>query len=141
MEEEKKRKVEEESKEKVGTGGDQKEGSTAGYMQSDMLTFKRQDIPQDEARDTSKIFSKSPQYVPVYRPNIERGTLSSQERGKSGPGSHPRRPSGGTGVIYAELQLPRSSNNGSMRRGEQRRPKTQYAEITFQGRPLQTAEI
>lgn len=141
VEEEKKRKVEEENEEHVGTGGDQKEGSTTSYVQSDMLTFKRQDIPQDEARDTSKIFSKSPQYVPVYRPNQERGTAASQDRGMSGSGSHPRRPSGGAGVIYAELQLPRASNNGSMRRGEQRRPKTQYAEITFQGRPLQTAEI
>lgn len=49
-----------------------------------------------------------------------------------------------SGVIYAELQLPRASNNGSMRRSEPYRPppnKTQYAEITFQGRPLQTAEI
>lgn len=141
MEEEKKRKVEKE-KEQVGTGGDQKESSTTGYMQNDMLTFKRQDTPQDEARDNSKIFSKSPQqYVPVYRPNQERGTSASQDRGRSGPDSHARRPSGGPGVIYAELQLPRASNNGSMRRGEQRRPRTQYAEITFQGRPLQTAEI
>ncbi|KAK3881869.1 hypothetical protein Pcinc_013721 [Petrolisthes cinctipes] len=53
-----------------------------------------------------------------------------------------RKPS--SAVIYAELQLPRASNNGSMRRSEPyRHPsnKTQYAEITFQGRPLQTAEI
>ncbi|KAK4296415.1 hypothetical protein Pmani_031087, partial [Petrolisthes manimaculis] len=53
-----------------------------------------------------------------------------------------RKPS--SAVIYAELQLPRASNNGSMRRSEPyHHPsnKTQYAEITFQGRPLQTAEI
>ncbi|MPC46082.1 hypothetical protein E2C01_039791 [Portunus trituberculatus] len=129
----------EENEEQVGTGGDQKESNTTGFMQSDMLTFKRQDIPQDEARDTSKIFKKSPQYVPVYRPNPERGSSALQDRAKPSSGSHPRRPS--TGVIYAELQLPRASNNGSMRRGEQRRPKTQYAEITFQGHPLQTADI
>lgn len=136
--EEEKRKAEKEKEEQVGTGGDQKEGNT-GFMQSDMLTFKRQDIPQDEARDTSKIFKKSPQYVPVYRPNQERGSSTLQDRVKSGSDSHPPRPN--SGVIYAELQLPRASNNGSMRRGGQRRPKTQYAEITFQGHPLQTAEI
>lgn len=136
--EEEKRKAEKEKEEQVGKGGDQKEGNT-GFMQSDMLTFKRQDIPQDEARDTSKIFKKSPQYVPVYRPNQERGSSTLQDRVKSGSDSHPPRPN--SGVIYAELQLPRASNNGSMRRGGQRRPKTQYAEITFQGHPLQTAEI
>ena len=138
-EEKRKAEKEKEKEEQEGTGGDQKEGNTTGFMQSDMLTFKRQDIPQDEARDTSKIFKKSPKYVPVYRPNQERGSSAFQDRVKSGSGSQPRRPS--TGVIYAELQLPRASNNGSMRRGEQRRPKTQYAEITFQGHPLQTAEI
>ncbi|KAG0716419.1 Kin of IRRE-like protein 2 [Chionoecetes opilio] len=129
----------EEHEEQVGTRANKKKGNTTGFMQSDMLTFKRQDIPQDEARDTPKIFKKSPQYVPVYRQNQERGSSTSQDRVKTGPGSNPRRPS--PGVIYAELQLPRASNNGSMRRGGQRRPKTQYAEITFQGHPLQSAEI
>ena len=49
----------------------------------------------------------------------------------------------GSSIVYAELQLPASSNNGSMRRSSADRiaHKTQYAEISFQPQPLQTAEI
>ncbi|CAL4122567.1 unnamed protein product [Meganyctiphanes norvegica] len=49
----------------------------------------------------------------------------------------------GSSIVYAELQLPTSSNNGSMRRSnaDSIANKTQYAEISFQPQPLQTAEI
>ncbi|XP_066948051.1 irregular chiasm C-roughest protein-like isoform X2 [Macrobrachium rosenbergii] len=115
--------------------------------QGEMQTFKKQDDhhhphhhQQDEAKDTSKtmktapiLTTSTPPYVPVYQQH---------EKSKSAKtsGADPRP---GGGILYAELQLPRSSNNGSMRRGGNRhaQQKTQYAEITFQGRPLQTAEI
>ena len=35
-------------------------------------------------------------------------------------------------IIYADLQLPRASNNGSMRPSLNRGSPTEYAEISFQ---------
>ncbi|KAK7082857.1 hypothetical protein SK128_012645, partial [Halocaridina rubra] len=104
----------------------------------EMQTFKQKEDQRNEAGDIPKNF-RAPPYVPVYQENLER-TSSTYDKLNSG-GIHS---SLGGGIVYAELQLPKSSNHGSMRRGVRRpsRPqKTQYAEITFQGRPLQTAEI
>lgn len=107
--------------------------------QGEMQTFKKQEDQPDEVRDDIPKTFKTPPYVPVYQQNLERTSSPYDKLKASGIGS--QRPGGG--IVYAELQLPRSSNNGSMRRGGNRHPhqKTQYAEITFQGRPLQTADI
>lgn len=74
---------------------------------------------------------------------------ASRERFEPGVNS-PRRVAGNN-IVYAELQLPRASNNGSLK-GASTGPKiplnrplrrTQYAEITFQRerQPLQSAHI
>ncbi|KAG7162612.1 hypothetical protein Hamer_G021845 [Homarus americanus] len=118
--------------------GAQGDSNNSGYRKGEMQTFKRQENKQDETKVLPKSL-KGPQYVPVYQPYAEH-LLPYQDKLKTGTNNN-RSPS--SGVVYAELQLPRASNNGSMRRGDQRHPqnKTQYAEITFQGRPLQTADI
>lgn len=123
----------------VNEHGEQGNSNNTGYRQGEMQTFKRRENQQDETKDRPKNF-KGPRYVPVYQPNPEHGSSPFQDKLMTGANNH-RRPN--SGVVYAELQLPRASNNGSMRRGDQRHPqnKTQYAEITFQGRPLQTADI
>lgn len=103
---------------------------------------------------------KGPHYVPVYPMNLpDRPIISFREKPKV-----PEKPkvgllnnknnfnrtinnnnnqAHGSSIVYAELQLPASSNNGSMRRSSADRiaNKTQYAEISFQPQPLQTAEI
>nr|XP_045622310.1 hemicentin-2-like [Procambarus clarkii] len=119
--------------------GEQDDSNKTIYRQAEMQTFRRNENQEDEDKDLAKSF-KGPQYVPVYRPNSDCSTSSYLDKLKLGAKNNRR---ANSGVVYAELQLPRASNNGSMRRGNQHNPptKTQYAEITFQGRPLQTADI
>nr|XP_053642506.1 basement membrane-specific heparan sulfate proteoglycan core protein-like [Cherax quadricarinatus] len=109
------------------------------YSQGEMQTFKKNANQHDECKVLPKNY-KGPKYVPVYRPNSECNTSSYQNELQTGTNKN-RKPN--SGVVYAELQLPRASNNGSMRRANQHnlQNKTHYAEITFQGCPLQTAEI
>ncbi|XP_047472068.1 irregular chiasm C-roughest protein-like isoform X3 [Penaeus chinensis] len=131
---------EEEEEEEQESASEQGESSNSNLKKGELHTFKRHNDQQSDAKDLPRNFKSSP-YVPVYKPNPDRISSPYADRMKSTATASVRRPS--TGVVYAELQLPRASNNGSMRRGDQRTPlqKTQYAEITFQGRPLQTAEI